>query len=94
MMSNPLKYSRGELLTVDADDFDHGEGKEWQGIHVHLHQHCSDEKHHENHRETARDPQLLRDPEKERYVEKKHQINFPERLFSEALGDILGNLHL
>lgn len=54
----------GGLLTVDADDFDHGESKEWQGLHLHLHQHCSDEKHHQNDGETAGDSQLLRNPER------------------------------
>lgn len=50
------------ILTVDADDFDHSECKERQGFHLHLHQHRCDEKHHENDRQTAWDPPLLRNP--------------------------------
>lgn len=41
------------VLTVDADDFDHCDRKEWQGSHLHLHQHRCDEKHHKNDRQTA-----------------------------------------
>lgn len=56
-----LRYP-AEPLTVDADDFDHGEGEKGQRCHVHLDQHSGDQKHHQDHREAAGDPQFLRNP--------------------------------
>lgn len=62
-----------EPLTVDADDFDHGDGEEGQGCHVHLDQHGGDQEHYQDHKEAAGDPPLLRNPgeEDERERERK-----------------------
>lgn len=52
-----------EKLTVDADNFDHGEGEEGQRGQVHLHKDGRQEEEHQDDRHAAGDPQLLRNPE-------------------------------
>lgn len=49
-------------LTVDADDFDHGDGEEGQRSHLHLDQDRRQEEDQQDGRQGTRDPQLLRNP--------------------------------
>lgn len=50
-------------LTVDADDFDHGDDEERQRLQVYFHQDGSQQKHQQNGRQTPCDPDLLRNSE-------------------------------
>lgn len=52
-------------LTVDADNFDHGDGEEGQRGYVHLDQDGGQHEDHQDDCQAARDPQLLRNPEGE-----------------------------
>lgn len=51
-------------LTVDADDFDHGEGEEGQRRHLHLDQDGRQQEDHQDDHQAAGDPELLRNPER------------------------------
>lgn len=51
-----------DKLTVDADDFDHGDGEEGQRGHVHLDEDGRQQEDHQDDPQAARDPQLLRNP--------------------------------
>lgn len=52
-----------QALTVDADDFDHGEGEEGQRRHVHLDEDGRHQEDHQDDHQAAKDPQLLWNPE-------------------------------
>lgn len=60
--SHVLLRKHGEL-TIDEDDLDHGEGEERHGIHFHFDEHRREHEDDQDDGQTARDPQLLRDPE-------------------------------
>lgn len=83
IMRKGTLYLKGwEALTVNADDFDHGENEKRKRCHFHFHHYGCDQKHHEDDGETARDSQFLRDPTVGRKGGEKQdeKINIPEIL--------------